>query len=329
MNIETIVSKVNDEQRAFSDGRNRACALAAQQIGGVQNAINDDGGCKMKVLVTGARGQLGHDVVKELQRRKIECRGIGREDVDIVDGQAVEQYLKDYQPDVVIHCAAYTAVDRAEDEEEKCWAVNVKATEHIAKLCRDLNAKMIYISTDYVFEGMGDAHYEVNDPVSSLSIYGKSKLAGEDAVKKWLIKYYVVRISWVFGVNGNNFVKTMLRLGKERDEINVVSDQFGSPTYTADLAPLLCEMAVEEKYGTYHATNEGFCSWAEFAQEIFRQAGLKCRVNPISSEQYPMKAKRPLNSRLSKKSLSANGFECLPQWTEAVKRYLDEVKVVR
>lgn len=280
----------------------------------------------MKVLVTGAGGQLGYDVVKELERRKIECRGIGRTEVDLVDQTALETYLKAYRPDVVIHCAAYTAVDKAEDEADICRAVNAEATEHMAKICHELNAKMIYISTDYVFPGAGDRAYESNDVTAPLGVYGRTKLAGEEAVKKWLKKYYIVRISWVFGRNGGNFVKTMLRLGKERAELNVVDDQIGSPTYTADLAPLLCDMAEADRYGVYHATNEGTCSWAEFAAEIFRQARIECRVTPIASAQYPTKAKRPLNSRLSKSGLEQNGFDRLPHWQDALRRYLDEVE---
>lgn len=280
----------------------------------------------MKVLVTGAGGQLGYDVVKALERRKIECRGIGRAEVDLVDQTALETYLKAYRPDVVIHCAAYTAVDKAEDEADICRAVNAEATEHMAKICHELNAKMIYISTDYVFSGAGDRAYESNDATAPLGVYGRTKLAGEEAVKKWLKKYYIVRISWVFGRNGGNFVKTMLRLGKERTEINVVDDQIGSPTYTADLAPLLCDMAEADRYGVYHATNEGTCSWAEFAAEIFRQARIDCRVTPIASAQYPTKAKRPLNSRLSKSGLEQNGFNRLPHWQDALRRYLDEVE---
>lgn len=278
----------------------------------------------MKVLVTGVGGQLGYDVVEQLQARLIECKGFDLADFDITNAHATEAYIKDYKPDVVIHCSAYTAVDKAEDEPEKCWSVNVDGTENIAKVCREIDAKMIYISTDYVFPGTGEHFYEVDDATGPLSVYGKTKLAGEEAVKKWLQKYYIVRISWVFGKNGNNFVKTMLRLGREREELSVVCDQIGSPTYTADLAPLLCDMAVSDKYGIYHATNEGVCSWAEFATEIFKLAGLKTRVKPITTAEYPTKAKRPFNSRLSKKCLDEASLSRLPVWQDALQRYLKE-----
>nr|WP_320148057.1 dTDP-4-dehydrorhamnose reductase [uncultured Anaeromusa sp.] len=278
----------------------------------------------MKVLVTGAGGQLGYDVVKQLQARLIECKGVDLTDFDITNAQATGAYIKEYRPDVVIHCSAYTAVDKAEEEPEKCWDVNVEGTENIAKVCRDIDAKMIYISTDYVFPGTGEHFHEVDDETGPLSIYGKTKLAGEEAVQKWLQKYYIVRISWIFGKNGNNFVETMLRLGREREELSVVCDQIGSPTYTADLAPLLCDMAASDKYGIYHATNEGICSWAEFAEEIFKLAGMKTRVKPITTAEYPTKAKRPFNSRLSKKCLDESNLSRLPIWQDALQRYLKE-----
>ena len=212
-------------------------------------------------------------------------------------------YISKLKPECVIHCAAYTAVDKAEDEEEICSKVNVYGTENIAKACKKVDAKMIYISTDYVFDGQGDTPFEIDGNIKPLSVYGKTKYEGELKVKEILDKYFIVRISWVFGVNGNNFIKTMLRLGKEKESLNVVCDQIGSPTYTFDLAPLLCDMAETEKYGVYHATNEGFCSWAEFATEIMKKANLKCVINPIPTSEYPTKAVRPFNSRLSKKSL--------------------------
>lgn len=226
------------------------------------------------ILVTGVNGQLGFDVVKELTKRNIECLGIDRAELDITDKYAVEKYISNLKPECVIHCAAYTAVDRAEDEEEICLKVNVYGTENIAKACKNIDSKMIYISTDYVFDGQGDAPFEVDGNIKPDSIYGKTKFEGELKVKSILDKYFVVRISWVFGVNGNNFIKTMIRLGKEKESLNVVCDQIGSPTYTADLAPLLCDMALSEKYGTYHATNEGYCSWAEFASKIMKRAEL-------------------------------------------------------
>ncbi|MGG7171782.1 dTDP-4-dehydrorhamnose reductase [Clostridium neonatale] len=277
------------------------------------------------ILVTGVNGQLGYDVVKELNRRNIECLGIDKDELDITDYIAVDKYISELEPECVVHCAAYTAVDRAEDEEEICRKVNVYGTENIAKACEKVEAKMIYISTDYVFDGNGDEPFEVDGHIEPHSVYGKTKYEGELKVQEILEKYFIVRISWVFGINGNNFIKTMLRLGKEKESLNVVCDQIGSPTYTADLAPLLCDMAVSEKYGVYHATNEGFCSWAEFAQEIMNQAGLSCKINPIPTSEYPSKAVRPFNSRMSKKSLLDNGFELIPNWKEALKKYLDEL----
>ncbi|AGF59172.1 dTDP-4-dehydrorhamnose reductase [Clostridium saccharoperbutylacetonicum] len=278
------------------------------------------------ILVTGVNGQLGFDIVKELNRRNIECIGIDRAELDITDANAVRQHILKLKPECVIHCAAYTAVDRAEDEEEACTKVNVYGTENIAKACKEIDAKMIYISTDYVFDGKGDTSFEVDGKIEPHSVYGKTKYEGELKVKEVLDKYFIVRISWVFGVNGNNFIKTMLRLGKEKESLNVVCDQIGSPTYTFDLAPLLCDMAISEKYGVYHATNEGFCSWAEFAAEIMKKADLGCKINPIPTSEYPAKAERPLNSRLSKKSLLDNGFNLLPDWKNALERYLIELK---
>lgn len=276
----------------------------------------------MKILVTGATGQLGYDVVQELTRRHIECRGVGSRDLDITDRAAALEYVKAYQPDAVIHCGAYTAVDKAEEEPEKCMAVNRDGTRYLAEACKEVGAKMLYISTDYVFDGHGDKPFEVDDPTGPLNVYGASKLDGEEAVKELLTKYFIVRISWVFGKNGNNFVKTMLRLGKERTDLNVVCDQWGSPTYTADLAPLLCDIVCTEKYGTYHATNEGTTNWADFAAEIFKLAGLSCKVHPIPAKDYPTKAKRPQNSRLSKKSLDEAGFGRLPDWKDGLAEYI-------
>ena len=276
----------------------------------------------MKVLVTGANGQLGYDVVKELQKQNIECYGATRQDFDIVDFEATKKFITNYMPDAVIHCAAYTAVDKAEDEQGLCYLVNASATENIAEICKKINAKMLYISTDYVFDGTKNGFYEVDDKPNPINVYGKTKLLGEQAVQKILDKYFIVRISWVVGEHGNNFIKTMLRLGKERKKINVVDDQYGSPTYTADLALLLIEMIQTEKYGIYHATNEGVCTWAEFAEEIFTIVGMDVKVNHITTAEYPTRAKRPMNSRLSKKSLSINGFRVLTNWKSAVKKYI-------
>lgn len=279
----------------------------------------------MKILVTGVNGQLGYDVVKELQSRSIECRGVDREDFDITDREATLKFISEYAPDAVIHCAAYTAVDRAEDDAELCRAVNVDGTENIAAACESLNAKMLYVSTDYVYGGTGSQPFEPSDKAQPRNVYGETKLEGENAVKAHIKKYFIVRTSWVFGVNGNNFVKTMLRLGKERDELTVVEDQIGSPTYTPDLAVLLCDLIATDKYGVYHGTNEGFCSWAEFAAEIMRISGRSAVIKPIPSASYPTRAERPLNSRLSKDCLDEVGIKRLPVWQDALKRYLKEM----
>lgn len=280
----------------------------------------------MKVLVTGVGGQLGYDVCKELSLRNVEYRGVDVQDFDIADEGAVREFITAYRPNAVIHCAAYTAVDRAEDEPEKCRSVNVDGTRNIAAACKEIGAKMVYISTDYVFPGTGERFYEPDDLTGPLAVYGRTKLEGEQAVQELLDRYFIVRISWVFGLNGNNFVKTMLRLAETKETLNVVCDQVGSPTYTADLAPLLCDMVVTEKHGTYHATNEGVCSWAEFAQEIFRLAGKNVRVNAIPTSEYPTRVLRPLNSRMSKDKLERMGFARLPHWQDALARYLQELK---
>lgn len=278
----------------------------------------------MRVLVTGANGQLGYDVVKELKLRNIEYYGATRNDFDLCDFIGTEKFIIAYHPDVVIHCAAYTAVDKAEDEKELCRVVNAGATENIAKICKKIDAKMMYISTDYVFDGTKDGYYEVDDVPNPINVYGQTKLEGERAVQEILDKYFIVRISWVFGDYGNNFVKTMLRLGKERKELSVVDDQIGSPTYTADLAPLLVDMIKTEKYGIYHATNEGECSWAKFAEEIFKAAGMDVKVNRITSAEYPTKAKRPKNSKMSKDSLVKYGFRALQPWQKSIIAFMGD-----
>ena len=277
------------------------------------------------ILVTGSNGQLGFDVIKELQKRKLEYVGSVRSDFDITSYDEVEGYILNLKPECIIHCAAYTAVDKAEDEKEICYKINVLGTENIAKACKKVNAKMIYISSDYVFDGSGNMPHQINEAENPLSVYGKSKYKGELKVKEYLDKYFIVRTSWVFGTNGNNFVKTMLRLGNERSSINVVSDQIGSPTYTVDLAKLLCDMALSEKYGTYHGTNEGFCSWAQFAEKIMKIANLDCKINYIKTEEYKTKAVRPLNSKLSKENILENGFEMLPCWESGLERYLSNL----
>lgn len=279
----------------------------------------------MKVLVTGVGGQLGYDVCRVLSERSIAHRGVDIGDFDITDARAVQRYIADCRPDCVIHCSAWTAVDRAEDEREKVQAVNQEGPRNIAAACKEVGAKMLYISTDYVFPGMGERFYEPEDPTGPLGVYGETKLGGEQAVRELLERFFIVRISWVFGKNGNNFVRTMLRLAETKEAVDVVCDQIGSPTYTADLAPLLCDMIMTDRYGVYHATNEGVCSWAEFAQEIFRLTGRDVRVNAIPTSQYPTRAVRPLNSRMSKDKLERAGFHRLPPWQDALARYLREL----
>lgn len=277
----------------------------------------------MRVLVTGAKGQLGYDVMNELALRGIEGIGVDVEEMDITDGAACERVISQEKPDAVIHCAAYTAVDAAEDSLELCRKINAEGTRNIAKVCKALDISMMYLSTDYVFNGTGERPWEPDDHREPLNVYGLTKYEGEIAVEQNLRKYFIVRIAWVFGVNGKNFIKTMLRLGKERGAVSVVNDQIGSPTYTYDLARLLVDMIQTDKYGRYHATNEGFCSWYEFACEIFRQAGMdQVKVTPVDSSQFPAKAKRPSNSRMSKEKLTENGFERLPEWQDALGRYL-------
>ena len=281
----------------------------------------------MRVLVTGVKGQLGYDVVNEMKKRGIEPVGVDVEEMDITDKAACDKVITEANVDAVIHCAAYTAVDAAEDNVEICMKVNAEGTRNIAEVCKKLDIKMMYISTDYVFDGQGERPWEPDDERNPLNVYGQSKYEGELAVEELVEKFFTVRIAWVFGVNGKNFIKTMLRIGKERGAATVVCDQIGSPTYTYDLARLLVDMIQTDKYGRYHATNEGLCSWYEFACEIFRAAGMdEVKVTPVPSSEYPAsKAKRPMNSHISKQKLSDNGFERLPQWQDAVARYLKEI----
>ncbi|MBR2712845.1 MAG: dTDP-4-dehydrorhamnose reductase [Bacilli bacterium] len=282
----------------------------------------------MKVLVTGSGGQLGYDVVRELQKRGYTyIYAPKKEELDLTNKKSVYKYFEEVKPDAVIHCAAYTAVDNAEDDEKNAIKINIEATSYISDNCKKYNSKLVYISTDYVFDGNKPLNevYEVDDGTNPQSVYGKSKLQGE---KQALYNphTFVVRTSWVFGINGKNFVKTMLNLAETRNEINVVSDQWGSPTYTVDLSRLLVDMIETNKYGIYHANNEGYCNWAEFAEEIFNSNGINMKVNHITSEEYPQKAKRPKNSKLSKKSLINAGFKLLPDWKNALNRYNKELK---
>ncbi len=277
----------------------------------------------MKVLVTGVKGQLGYDVAKELEKRGTSVVGVDVDEMDITDEAAVRRVISEALPDAVIHCAAYTAVDAAQDNEEMCRKVNAEGTRYIAKMCKELGIKMLYISTDYVFDGQGTRPWEPDDERNPLSVYGQTKYEGELAVQNMLDKYFIV--TWTFGVNGKNFVKTMLRLSEKNSSIRVVNDQYGSPTATADLAVLLSDMIATDKYGIYHATNEGICTWYEFTCEIFRQAGIGVEVVPVTTAEYGAKAPRPANSRMSKDKLTANGFERLPSWQDALTRYLKEL----
>ncbi len=281
----------------------------------------------MKVFVTGVKGQLGYDVVKELEKRGLEAVGVDIDEMDITDAESVDRVITEANPDAVIHCAAYTAVDAAEDNEELCRKVNADGPRNIAKVCKKLDIKMIQISTDYVFDGQGERAWEPDDACGPQSVYGRTKLEGELAVREILEKYFIVRIAWVFGINGKNFVKTMLRLAETHDQLTVVNDQFGSPTYTYDLARLLVDMVQTDKYGIYHATNEGFCSWYDFACAIFKAAGKNTVVKPVTTAEYGAKAFRPYNSRMSKEKLTENGFERLPAWEDALERYLKELGV--
>lgn len=280
----------------------------------------------MRVFVTGVKGQLGYDVMNELEKQGLEGIGVDIDEMDITDADQVNKVIKEAAPDTVIHCAAYTAVDAAEDNEEICRKVNAQGTENIAKVCEELDIKMMYISTDYVFNGQGERPWEPDDEREPLNVYGQTKYEGELAIEEHVKKFFTVRIAWVFGVNGKNFIKTMLNLGKTHDHLTVVNDQTGSPTYTYDLARLLVDMIQTDKYGRYHATNEGICTWYEFACEIFKQAGMNVFVAPVSSDEYPAKAKRPSNSRMDKGKLTANGFTPLPTWQDALSRYLKEIQ---
>ena len=289
----------------------------------------------MRILITGARGQLGTDLMAECASRGIETIGTDVAEMDITDAQAVERVMKELMEqtpyDAVIHCAAYVAVDRAEDEPELVRRVNADGTRNIARMCRKLDVPVMYISTDYVFDGEGDQPWKPDDTDRRpLNVYGQMKYEGELAIEELTDKYFIVRISWVFGVHGANFVKTMLRLGQERGAVSVVNDQIGSPTYTPDLARLLVDMIQTDRYGRYHACNEGIISWYDYACEIFRQAGMtEVQVTPVSSEAFPSKAKRPHNSRMDLSKLDEAGFTRLPSWQDALSRYLREIGVKR
>lgn len=280
----------------------------------------------MIIVVTGATGQLGTDLVAELHKRNHIVYGFGSHNLDITNADVVSSTLEHLWPDAVMHCAAYTDVDRAEDEKERCGKINCVGTENIAKTCAKIGCKLLYISTDYVFPGHGNRPWEPDDWTEPLNHYGLTKCEGEAAVRAATERHFIVRTSWVFGLHGRNFVKTMLRLAVERDMLTVVSDQIGSPTYTRDLSVLLTDMIETEKFGTYHATNEGFCSWYEFADSIIQKAGLETIVKPVASSEYPTRANRPLNSRMSKEKLTKKGFPRLPIWEDALDRFLKEME---
>lgn len=280
----------------------------------------------MKLLVTGYNGQLGYDVVNEAHSRGVEAVGVDIQEMDITNKQQVNDVIKTGNYDAVVHCAAWTAVDKAEEMVDVCRKVNVEGTQNIVDVCKELDIPVMYFSTDYVFSGEGTEPWNEYDNRTPLNVYGQTKYEGELAVETYP-KHFIIRIAWVFGKNGNNFIKTMLRLGKEKGAVSVVDDQIGSPTYTYDLSKLVVDMIQTEKYGTYHATNEGLCSWYEFACEIFKQANMDVKVTPVDSNAFPAKAKRPKNSRMNKSELDKNGFNRLPSWQDALKRYLFEIKV--
>lgn len=274
------------------------------------------------ILVTGSTGQLGSDVVKELLKRGYSTLSPNRSEFNLCSEDSIRNYILNSNCEAIVHCAAYTQVDKAEDEKDLCIKINATATKHIVKCAKILDIPMIYISTDYVFDGTKDGEYTENDETNPINIYGESKLAGEKYVQEILDKYYIVRTSWVFNINGKNFIETMLRLSKANNQLSIVNDQIGSPTYTKDLSRLLVDMLETNKYGLYHATNEGYCSWYEFADTIFKLANINIDIKAINSNEYASRAKRPLNSKLSKDKLIEYGFKPLPHWEDALKDYL-------
>jgi len=286
----------------------------------------------LRILVTGVKGQLGYECVRELKERGyVTILGIDIEDLDITNQEAVDKFVDDFKPDVIMHPAGWTAVDKAEEFPEKVFKVNAEGAGYLATAAQRNNAKMIYISTDYVFNGKGETPFEVDSPRDGLSVYGRSKSMGEDYVREFCKKSFVIRISWAFGINGNNYIKTMLKLAENHDELNIVCDQIGSPTYMRDLSVLMCDMMETDKYGVYHATNEGYCSWYEFTKFIYEVAGItNVNVKPITTADYqklvPAQANRPLNSRMSKRSLDEAGFKRLPTWQDATIRFIKELK---
>jgi dTDP-4-dehydrorhamnose reductase/dTDP-4-dehydrorhamnose 3,5-epimerase len=281
---------------------------------------------RLKFMVTGVNGQLGHDVTMQLKEKDFDVIAPRRDELDLINKEQVKKYILKEKPDVIIHCAAYTAVDKAEDEKDLCYLVNIEGTRAVAEAAKDINAKVVYVSTDYVFDGQGQEPHTEEKETNPINYYGSTKEQGAKIVKAELDNYFIVRTSWVYGLNGNNFVGTMLKLAKSRKEINVVSDQIGAPTYTKDLAAFIVDLVQSNKYGIYHGVNEGYCSWHEFAISIFEKSGIDMKVNPISSDDYPTKAKRPLNSRLSKENTDKAGIDRMPHWQDAITRFIEELK---
>lgn len=281
---------------------------------------------RLKFMVTGVNGQLGHDITMRLKEMDFDVIAPRRDELDLINKEQVKKYILKEKPDMIIHCAAYTAVDKAEDEKDLCYLVNVEGTRAVAKAAKEINSKVVYISTDYVFDGLGNEPYSEVNKTNPVNYYGYTKEQGEKIVRELIDRHFIVRTSWVYGLNGNNFVGTMLKLAKSRNEINVVSDQIGAPTYTKDLAAFIVDLVQSNKYGTYHGVNEGYCSWHEFAISIFEKSGIDMKVNPISSDDYPTKAKRPLNSRLSKENTDKAGIDRMPYWQDAITRFIEELK---
>lgn len=279
----------------------------------------------LKFMVTGVNGQLGHDVIIQLKEIGLDVIAPRRDEFDLTAKDQVNKYILTEKPDVIIHCAAYTAVDKAEDEKDLCYSVNVEGTRAVAEAAKEINAKVVYVSTDYVFDGLGQEPHSEEKETNPINYYGYTKEQGERIVRELIDKHFVVRTSWVYGLNGNNFVKTMLKLAESRSEINVVSDQIGAPTYTKDLAHFIVNLIRTMKYGTYHGVNEGYCSWHEFAKSIFSKSGIDMRVNPIATKDYPTRAKRPLNSRLSKENTTKAGIDRMPNWEDALTRFIEEL----
>jgi dTDP-4-dehydrorhamnose reductase/dTDP-4-dehydrorhamnose 3,5-epimerase len=277
-------------------------------------------------MVTGVNGQLGHDVMMQLKEMEFDIIAPRRDEFDLTNKEQVKNFIMKEKPEVIIHCAAYTAVDKAEDEKDLCYLVNVEGTRAVAEAAKEINAKVVYVSTDYVFDGLGQEPHTEEKETNPVNYYGYTKEQGERIARELIDKHFIVRTSWVYGINGNNFVKTMIKLAESRNELNVVSDQIGAPTYTKDLAQFIINLVQTNNYGTYHGVNEGYCSWHDFAESIFEKSGISMIVNQISTEEYPTRAKRPLNSRLTKENTSKAGIDRLPHWEDALTRFIEELK---